>query len=92
MGALLKFLLIGLLGLWLWYSPAVRKLWGGSAEGTTGRARKRTSAEALQPEAMVRCAQCGIHLPRSEALLSADGRTFCCAAHRDQARDQAGHG
>ncbi len=33
-------------------------------------------------EDMVRCAHCGIHLPRSESLLSQQ-RTFCCAEHRD---------
>ena len=29
---------------------------------------------------MVRCAHCGIHLPRSEALLQ-NGRTWCSADH-----------
>jgi len=32
------------------------------------------------PEAMVRCAHCGIHLPRSEALLQG-GRTWCSQEH-----------
>lgn len=36
-------------------------------------------------EDMVRCAQCGIHLPRSESLLSQQ-QTFCCAEHRDAYR------
>lgn len=40
----------------------------------------QTSA-APDAEDMVRCAQCGVHLPRSESLL-ADGRIFCCEAHR----------
>lgn len=31
-------------------------------------------------EAMVRCAHCGVHLPRSEALLSKD-ETWCSEAH-----------
>jgi len=29
---------------------------------------------------MVRCAHCGIHLPRSEALLQG-GQTWCSAEH-----------
>ena len=33
-----------------------------------------------QPESMVRCAHCGIHLPRSEALLSG-GETGCSQEH-----------
>ena len=32
-------------------------------------------------EEMVRCSQCGIHLPRSESIL-ADGNYFCCDEHR----------
>lgn len=35
------------------------------------------------PEDMVRCAHCGVHLPRSEAILSRD-EFFCCEAHRDK--------
>lgn len=31
-------------------------------------------------EAMVRCAHCSVHLPRSEAVLSG-GRTWCCTEH-----------
>ncbi|MDA8383230.1 MAG: PP0621 family protein [Betaproteobacteria bacterium] len=34
-----------------------------------------------EPEDMVRCAQCGVHLPRSEGILSR-GEFFCCDAHR----------
>lgn len=33
-------------------------------------------------EDMVRCAQCGVHLPRSESILS-QGKSFCSTAHRD---------
>jgi len=32
-------------------------------------------------EDMVRCAQCGVHLPRSEGFLS-QGRYFCSDEHR----------
>lgn len=31
-------------------------------------------------EPMVRCAHCGIHMPRSEAVLS-DGKTWCSTEH-----------
>ena len=34
------------------------------------------------PEDMSRCARCGVHLPRSEALL-AGGQVYCSAEHRD---------
>ena len=31
---------------------------------------------------MVACAHCGVHLPRNEALLDAQGRIYCGAEHR----------
>jgi uncharacterized protein len=34
------------------------------------------------PVEMSRCARCGVHLPRSEALL-AGGQVYCSAEHRD---------
>lgn len=34
------------------------------------------------PEDMVRCLQCGVHLPKSESIQAAQ-QNFCCAAHRD---------
>lgn len=40
---------------------------------------------AAPGEDMVRCAQCGIHLPRSEAI-QADGEFFCSQAHREARR------
>ncbi|RMG60317.1 MAG: hypothetical protein D6717_00295 [Gammaproteobacteria bacterium] len=38
---------------------------------------------------MVRCTECGIHLPEHEAV-QAEGKTFCSTAHRDawQQREQ----
>ena len=35
-----------------------------------------------QPQAMLSCAHCGLHLPRDEALPGRGG-VFCDAAHRD---------
>lgn len=39
------------------------------------------------PEAMLRCADCGLHLPASQALPGRGG-VFCSAAHRQ--RHEAG--
>ncbi len=36
-------------------------------------------------EDMVRCVHCGVHLPKSESILSG-GNFFCCAEHREAAR------
>ena len=46
-----------------------------------GRTAKRRENGARQPESMVACAQCGVNLPRSEALEAA-GRYFCSEEHR----------
>jgi uncharacterized protein len=40
---------------------------------------------APEAEKMVRCAQCGVHLPHSESL-AVEGRFFCCAAHQNDFR------
>jgi uncharacterized protein len=37
--------------------------------------------ESDEVEDMVRCSQCGVHLPRSESI-SADENYFCCDEHR----------
>ncbi|MDH2919524.1 MAG: PP0621 family protein [Sideroxydans sp.] len=39
----------------------------------------------VEPQTMLRCKQCGVHVPSSEAVL-ANGENFCCAAHRDAYR------
>jgi len=36
-------------------------------------------------EDMVRCAHCGVHLPKSESIM-AGGQFFCGVAHRDAYR------
>jgi len=53
--------------------------------GTVRRARppreRGTDANPPAPQAMLRCAHCGLHLPRDEALPGRGG-VFCDAAHR----------
>jgi uncharacterized protein len=53
------------------------------------RARRRVNSKSArpaaatdQPEAMVRCAHCGVHLPRREALAGAAPGLYCSEAHR----------
>lgn len=48
--------------------------------------RKQTpQQDKLSTEDMVRCAHCGVHLPKGESV-QADGRFFCSAEHRDAYR------
>lgn len=75
-----------------WFVVIVVILFGArllARSGGSGRQQKPTGklgkAAASPPdmshaESMVRCAHCGIHMPRSEAFLS-DGRTWCGAQH-----------
>jgi len=41
----------------------------------------KQDASTTASEDMVRCARCGVHLPKSEAMISA-GKFFCGEAHR----------
>lgn len=41
-----------------------------------------------EPQEMVACAHCGVHLPRSEAVVAPSG-TFCGEAHRLQHEQRA---
>ncbi len=34
------------------------------------------------PQDMVQCPVCSLHLPRGEALIGTDGRTYCSKEHR----------
>ncbi|PWF24645.1 PP0621 family protein [Corticimicrobacter populi] len=69
------------------------RLLGHAAAKRAARARQPAAQRPAQPgrgpaapaaaqgsEEMVRCAHCGIHLPRSEALLQ-QGKTWCGSEH-----------
>lgn len=42
--------------------------------------QSRTQTKRGKAEPMVRCEHCGVHLPRSQALMS-DGHTWCSLEH-----------
>ncbi len=48
-----------------------------------GRAPRHEAPD--RAEDMVRCARCGVHLPRSESIL-ADGKFYCSEAHRHESQ------
>jgi uncharacterized protein len=71
---MLKFLvLIGLLAL-LFYMLGLKR-------ARPPQAGKPEAAPPARPQAMVSCAECGLHLPQQEALPGRGGQ-FCSAAHR----------
>ncbi len=49
--------------------------------GADETARKPQPPAPAKPQAMVRCAECGMHLPADEAL-PGKGGVFCSGAHR----------
>ena len=67
MGRLLILALIVVLGVWLLKRALAR------AEGDTPRSSR-------PPEDLVRCAQCGVLVPRAEAR-EAGGATYCTVEH-----------
>lgn len=69
-----KFLLLVVVGLLVgWW---IAKRYRAPGSGTDEAARRRT-------EDMVRCAVCGVHLPRSESLVTA-GHFYCSSEHQRQ--------
>lgn len=58
-------------------------LFGRSRRGDRADRRPpRSTPPTAQAEGMVACAHCGVHLPRSEAVL-AGALAYCSRAHRE---------
>ncbi|MFM0326282.1 PP0621 family protein [Caballeronia glebae] len=54
---------------------------GGAHRARNGNGGHDTAASAPQlADPLIRCAQCGVHTPRSESIVVA-GERFCCADH-----------
>lgn len=63
---------------WRWYLSQKRK----DEPPVAGPTEASPPAAESEPEAMVQCASCGIHLPVSEALTAPGERHYCSEAHR----------
>lgn len=75
MGKLVFFLIIAVLIYWILKSRSPEE-----TENLDDNSKAdNTSQKSL--EEMVRCAHCGVHLPRSESITS-QGEFFCCNEHR----------
>lgn len=62
---------------------AVILWWKHSQRGRREAASPPPVPAPAGPEAMVRCAECGLHLPASQALPGRGG-VFCSAEHRQR--------
>lgn len=80
---MLKYLLLFLVVLWLWYSPFVRGLLGRNKPASDPKpAQGGSKGPSTQPDQIVPCAHCGVHLPFKDAVLDIGGRVYCGDAHR----------
>lgn len=84
MGKILLVLL--LIGVIVWTVRRPQRPPPGSAPD-----RKPSRDDGRQLATMVRCAQCGLHLPRQEALPGRGG-DYCSEAHRSEHERQLGSG
>lgn len=76
----MKFLLVLLVvGVGLWLMTA--RLRGPRPGDDAARPRKGDRGAPAQPQAMVECAHCGLHLPAADALAEGS-RVYCSDAHR----------
>jgi uncharacterized protein len=70
-------LIVVLVAVWLW-----RK---GRREELQSRRPPPAPGGIAPPQAMVRCAHCGLHLPAADAVRGRHGAAYCGAAHRQAA-------
>ncbi len=70
-------------GVALWFLKG-RRLGAPPAQRGDGPAKDNEAGgkPGTKPAAMVECAHCGVHLPRPDASLDAEGRTYCGEPHR----------
>lgn len=45
--------------------------------------QRKNAAAAADPQEMTRCLDCGLHLPRGDAVTGAQG-LYCCESHRQR--------
>ena len=72
-------LVVVTVGIWLWRQ--------GRRDAMRERAAAVTPRPApppavAPPQAMVRCAHCGLHLPAVDAVAGRSGAAYCSPAHR----------
>ncbi len=79
LGKLAFFLIIAVIVYWI-----IKPRLTAEAEETDERKVENEAPKSL--EEMVRCAHCGVHLPRSESVTS-QGQFFCCNDHRLEHKD-----
>jgi len=73
--------------IWLWRKNRREEMHDAMRE-RAAKARQQQRTAASQPQAMVRCAHCGLHLPATDAIAGPGGAVYCSTAHREAASQQ----
>lgn len=58
-------------------------VWRGRRQGDAASPPQPERAPPPGPQDIVACARCGMHIPRTEALVLGS-QAYCCAEHRQQ--------
>lgn len=70
------------IAIWLWRKNRREEMRDAQRE-RAAKAQRAPAAPAVgAPQAMVRCAHCGLHLPATDAIAGPGGAVYCSAAHR----------
>jgi uncharacterized protein len=80
----MKYLLvlaIILVAIWLWRKARREEL----QSRTPPPSPPPAPGAIAPPQAMLRCAHCGLHLPAADAVRGTDGAAYCSTAHRQAA-------
>lgn len=77
---MVKYLLLALVVIWLFYSPALRRK--SQPNKPAQPVPPQPSTPGREVSTMVRCSHCGLHLPSDEAVHDAQGHSYCGEAHR----------
>ncbi len=80
--ALKYLILLGVILVVAWWTLGRRGRGPRKPGGASSGAAQRTKGNPAAAQAMLACAHCGVHLPRSEALFDAEQQPFCSDAHR----------
>ncbi|MET3495744.1 PP0621 family protein [Variovorax boronicumulans] len=76
------------IAIWLWRKNRREEMRDAQRERMAkAQQRHATPPAVAAPQAMVRCAHCGLHLPASDAVASPDGAVYCSPAHRQAAAE-----
>ena len=94
MGKVLTWVLIAALAWLAWRLVVISRRRAGRAGSGEPESRKTASPgdkaeQIVEPERILQCARCGLHLPASEGRF-ASGRFYCSEAHRDAGAAPAG--